>query len=167
MQTTLMVEPMVPADWDAVRSIYGQGIRTGHATFETSPPSSWDAWDEEHLAHCRLMARLDDRAVGWAALSPVSDRCAYGGVAEVSVYVAEDVRGRGVGSKLLGALIIDSEREDIWTLQAQIFPENAGSIALFERKGFRIVGRRERLGELDGVWRDVVLLERRSNVAGR
>ena len=167
MQSTLTVEPMMPWDWDAVRAIYEDGIRTGDSTFDTEAPVAWDTWDAEHLAHCRLVARIDDRVVGWAALTSVSDRCAYGGVAEASVYVAESARGRGVGSKLLGALIIDSEREDIWTLQAGIFPENEASVGLFERKGFRIVGNRERLGELNGVWRDVLLLERRSRVAGR
>ena len=161
-----MVAPMVPSDWAEVRAIHEQGIRTGHATFETTP-QAWDAWDAGHLSHCRLVARAGERVLGWAALSPVSDRCAYGGVAEASVYVSEGSRGMGVGSKLLGALIIDSEREDIWTLQAGIFPENTASLALFQGKGFRIVGLRERLGELDGRWRDVLLLERRSRVAGR
>ena len=166
MQSTFLVEAMQPVDWADVRAIYEDGIRTGHSTFETTPPS-WDTWDAEHLNHCRLVARISDRVVGWAALSSVSDRCAYSGVAEASVYVAENERGKGFGSRLLGALIIDSEREDIWTLQAGIFPENTGSVGLFERKGFRIVGRRERLGELNGAWRDVLLLERRSRVAGR
>lgn len=166
MEATLVVEAMRPGDWDEVRAIYEQGIRTGDATFETSPPS-WDEWDATHLAHCRLVARMDGRIVGWGALSPTSDRCAYSGVAEASVYVAEDARGRGVGGRVLGALILDSEREDIWTLQAGVFPENEGSLALFQRRGFRIVGKRERLGELHGRWRDVLLLERRSRVAGR
>lgn len=166
MQRTLTVTSMLPSDSDAVLAIHEQGIRTGDATFETTPPS-WEAWDAQHLSHCRLVARLDDEIVGWAALSDVSDRCAYSGVAEASVYVAETARGLGVGSKLLGALIIDSEREDIWTLQAGVFPENVASLALFKRKGFRTVGVRERLGELNGRWRDVLLLERRSRVAGR
>ena len=166
MQQTLVVDAMLPEDWPAVKAIHEEGIRTRNATFETVAPG-WETWDAQHLAHCRLVARIDDEVVGWAALAPVSDRCAYGGVAEVSVYVAERTRGHGVGKKLLGALIIDSEREDLWTLQAQIFPENTTSLALFEQKGFRTVGTRERLGEMDGVWRDVVLLERRSRVAGR
>lgn len=166
MQETLLVEAMQPDDWPEARAIHEEGIATGHSTFETAAPT-WQTWDAEHLNHCRLVARLGEHVVGWAALSPVSDRCAYAGVAEASVYVGENARGKGVGSKLLGALIIDSEREDIWTLQAGIFPENEASIALFERKGFRIVGRRERLGELNGAWRDVLLLERRSRVAGR
>lgn len=167
MQSTLTIEPMVPTDWDDVRRIYEDGIRTDNATFDTEAPAAWDTWDAQHLAHCRLVARVDDRVVGWAALSPVSDRCAYGGVAEASVYIGESARGHGVGAKLLGALIIDSEREDIWTLQAQIFPENEASIRLFQSKGFRTVGTRERLGELHGTWRDVLLMERRSRVAGR
>jgi phosphinothricin acetyltransferase len=166
MLETLVIDAMTPADWPAVRAIHEDGIRTGHSTFDTSSPS-WETWNEGHLNHCRLVARLGDRVVGWAALSPVSDTCAYSGVAEVSIYLSEGARGHGIGSKLLGALIIDSEREDIWTLQAGIFPDNRSSIALFESKGFRIVGRRERLGELNGVWRDVMLLERRSRVAGR
>ena len=166
MQETLVIEAMQPADWPQVRDIHEEGIATGDSTFETASPT-WEAWDADHLNHCRLVARVGDRVVGWAALSAVSDRCAYAGVAEASVYVAADTRGRGVGSKLLGALIIDSEREDIWTLQAGIFPENEASVSLFERKGFRVVGRRERLGELKGQWRDVLLLERRSSVAGR
>jgi phosphinothricin acetyltransferase len=166
MLDTIAIDALQPADWAAVRTIHEEGIRTGHSTFDTSSPS-WESWDEAHLNHCRLVARLGDRIVGWAALAGVSDTCAYAGVAEVSIYVSEEARGKGIGDKLLGALIIDSEREDIWTLQAGIFPENTASLALFERKGFRAVGRRERLGELNGEWRDVMLLERRSRVAGR
>lgn len=166
MQHTILINAMQPADWPQVRAIYEEGIRTGNATFEKAAPA-WDAWDAQHLAHCRLVARAGNDVIGWAALAPVSETCAYAGVAEASLYVAERARGRGVGARLLGALIIDSEREDIWTLQAGIFPENHASLALFQRKGFRVVGTRERLGELDGVWRDVLLLERRSRVAGR
>lgn len=159
------LRPMTPADWPDVSRIYGEGIATGDATFETSVPS-WESWDAAHLAEPRLVALAGDRMAGWAALSPVSDRCAYGGVAEVSVYVAGDARGRGVGGLLLGELVAASERAGLWTLQAGIFPENVVSLALHERHGFREVGRRERLGKLAGRWRDVLLLERRSRVVG-
>jgi L-amino acid N-acyltransferase YncA len=148
-----------------VRDIYAQGIATGQATFETTIPG-WSDWDGAHLGDARLAAVSDGRVVGWAALSPVSDRCAYGGVAEVSVYVAEDQRGRGVGSLLLRRLVEESEAVGIWTLQAGIFPENIGSVRLHLEAGFREVGTRERLGKLGGVWRDVLLLERRSARVG-
>jgi phosphinothricin acetyltransferase len=148
-----------------VRTIYQQGIATGNATFETETPT-WEAWDAGHLPTCRLVAGKDGRIVGWAALSPVSGRCVYAGVAEVSVYVAADARGQGIGKALLSALVEASEQEGIWTLQAGIFPENEASIALHKRCGFRVLGRQERLGQMDGVWRDVLLMERRSNVVG-
>lgn len=154
-----------PSDWKAVRQIYVQGIETGMATFETTAPE-WSDWDRDHLPAPRLVAVSRSRVVGWAALTPVSDRCAYGGVAEVSVYVAEDQRGRGVGSLLLRRLIEDSEAAGIWTLQAGVFPENAGSVRLHLDAGFREVGIRERLGRLNGEWRDVLLLERRSQRVG-
>lgn len=159
------VRAMTPGDGERVLEIYGEGIAAGHATFETEVPS-WDEWDRGHLEACRLVAEEDERVLGWAALSPVSDRCVYGGVAEVSVYVGEAERGRGVGSGLLRALVKASEDEGLWTLQAGIFPENEASVALHRRCGFRVVGRRERLGRLDGSWRDVLLLERRSDVVG-
>lgn len=153
------------ADWPAVRAIYAEGIATRNATFETATPE-WEAWDRAHLPDCRLVARIDGDVAGWAALSPVSDRCVYGGVAEVSVYVGTDFTGRGVGGALLEALIGASEAEGLWTLQAGVFPENEASISLHRKHGFRQVGIRERLGRLDGEWRDVALLERRSDVAG-
>jgi len=152
-------------DWDAVRAVYQQGIATGNATFEKSAPE-WEKWDREHLRACRLVARAGREVLGWAALTPVSGRCVYAGVAEVSVYVARRARGRGIGLALLSALVSASERENLWTLQAGIFPENAASIELHKRAGFRILGTRERLGCLDGRWRDVVLMERRSAIAG-
>ena len=152
-------------DWQQVRAIYLDGIATGQATFETQPPS-WEQWDADHLAACRLTARGDGQILGWAALSPVSDRCTYAGVAEVSVYVSARHRGRGSGRRLLTALIAAAEEQGLWTLQAGIFPENRASIALHIDCGFREVGRRERLGCLHGIWRDVMLLERRSNVVG-
>lgn len=156
---------MRPADWPEVRRIYAEGISTGHATFEAEPPA-WDAWDAGHRPDCRLVVRDGDSLLGWAALAPVSGRCVYGGVAEVSVYVAQAARGRGVGRRLLGALIEESERQGIWTLQAGIFPENESSLRLHRAVGFRDVGRRERLGRLGGDWRDVMLLERRSAEVG-
>ena len=156
---------MTPDDWPAVRAIYEEGIATGHATFQTSAPS-WDEWNADHLTACRLVAEEDDRMVGWAALTRVSGRCVYAGVAEVSVYVSSAARGRGVGGQLLSELVRESEQHGLWTLQAGIFPENAASVAIHERRGFRIVGRRERLGKMYGVWRDVLLLERRSRIAG-
>ena len=159
------IAPMTGQDWPAVREIYLQGIATGNATFEQSAPE-WREWDERHLPSCRLVARLEGRIVGWAALSPVSSRCVYGGVSEVSIYVAEDARGRGVGRQLLDALVNASEQNGIWTLQAGIFPENQASIKLHQETGFRIVGTRERLGCMDGRWRDIVLMERRSVVVG-
>ncbi len=159
------VEPMAPTDWEAVRAIYLQGIAGGNATFERDAPA-WPDWDAGHLSTCRLVARSAGRVVGWAALQPVSSRCVYGGVAEVSVYVDEAIRGRGVGRALLEAVVLESERAGIWTLQAGIFPQNTASLALHRDCGFREVGRRERLGQIDGAWRDVVLLERRSPVVG-
>jgi len=152
-------------DWAAVAEIYREGIETGHATFSTDVPS-WEAWDEEHLADCRLVAVEGDAILGWASLSAVSDRCVYGGVAEVSVYVRGGAQGRGVGRALLAGLIEASEAAGIWSLSAGIFPENAASVALHERLGFRLVGRRERLGQMNGWWRDVLLYERRSSTVG-
>lgn len=161
----LEIVPMLPEHWDAVREIFAQGIATGLATFETDVPE-WPAWDASHLGSCRLVGLRSGKVVGWAALSPVSDRCVYGGVAEVSVYVGADHRGTGVGGRLLARLIEESERAGIWTLQAGIFPQNQASVALHLRNGFREVGRRERLGQLNGEWRDVLMLERRSRVVG-
>jgi phosphinothricin acetyltransferase len=156
---------MRPEDWDGVRTIYLEGIATGNSTFERSPPD-WQAWDEGHLPCCRLVARVDSELLGWTALSAVSGRRAYAGVAEFSIYVAERSRGRGIGAALLQALINASEREGIWTLQSGIFPENTASLELCRRCGFRVVGTRERIGSMDGRWRDVVLLERRSAITG-
>jgi L-amino acid N-acyltransferase YncA len=155
------VQTMRPEDWPAVQAIYQAGIATGDATFETAAPS-WEAWDAAHLAAHRLVASEGDRVLGWAALAPISDRCAYAGVAEDSVYVAADTQGRGVGRLLLGALVASAERAGIWTVQTGIFPENQASVRLHQACGFRVVGVRERLGQLDGRWRDVLLLERRS-----
>jgi L-amino acid N-acyltransferase YncA len=152
-------------DWPAVRDIYSEGIATGNATFETETPE-WEKWDHGHLQDCRLVARDSQRILGWAALSPVSSRRVYSGVAEVSVYVASAARGRGMGKLLLQSLVEQSERCGIWTLQAGIFPENVPSIALHKSCGFREVGLRQKLGQRGGIWRDVLLLERRSSTVG-
>jgi phosphinothricin acetyltransferase len=158
----ISLEAMRPSDWESVRRIYLEGIATGNATFEPSAPS-WKKWDAAHRKDCRLVARgPDGELAGWAALSPVSERCAHAGVAEVSVYVASAARGLGVGRALLARLVRVSEEAGIWTLQAGIFPENAASMAIHERCGFRVVGFREKFGKLGDVWRDVALLERRS-----
>ena len=156
-----MIRALRAEDWPAVAAVYEEGIATRMATFETAAPA-WADWDAAHLAAHRLVAEEDDEVVGFAALSPVSSRCVYEGVAEESVYVAERARGRGVGRALLEALVDGSERDGIWTLQAGIFPENRASLALHHACGFRTVGIRERIGRLDGAWRDVVLLERRT-----
>jgi phosphinothricin acetyltransferase len=161
----LTITSIAPSDWESVRAIYREGIATGNATFETDAPD-WEAWDRSHLHSCRLVARLKQVIVAWAALSPVSSRAAYAGVAEVSLYVAAPARGQGIGATLLRALIEASERAGMWTLQGSIFPENAASLALVRACGFREVGRRERIGRLDGVWRDTILVERRSPVVG-
>ena len=156
------VRPITEHDWPTVRAIYDEGIATRNATFITSSPE-WPEWDSGHLPTCRLVATADGQVLGWAALSPVSSRCVYAGVAEVSVYVAASAQGRGIGRTLLSALVEASEAKGLWTLQAGILPENEASVAIHERCGFRIVGRRERLGKMDGVWRDVLLLECRSS----
>ena len=156
-----VIDQMRASDWEQVRAIYLEGIRTGHATFETEAPS-WEQWNDAHLPIARLVMRDGERVLGWAALSPVSKRQVYRGVAELTVYVAESARGRGIGRALLEALIIESERNGIWTLQASIFPENTASVELHRRCGFREVGRRERIAMLNGVWRDTLLFERRS-----
>lgn len=163
----IVLRPMTPHDWPSVRDIYAEGIATGDATFETEVPT-WERWDARHLADHRVVAvDADGRAVlGWAAVSPTSDRCVYAGVVENSVYVAAAARGRGVGRALLAGLVESTERGGIWTVQTGIFPENAGSIALHERAGFRLAGRRVRVAQLHGRWRDVLFYERRSTVVG-
>jgi L-amino acid N-acyltransferase YncA len=160
------IAAMTAADWPWVRTVYLEGVATGNATFEHTAPE-WEQWDAGHLPTCRLVARVDGRPAGWAALSRVSTRAVYAGVAELGIYVAEAVRGTGIGLALLAALIAESERNGFWTLQAAIFPENRASLALHAKAGFRVVGLRERLGAMNGRWRDVVLMERRSPVAGR
>lgn len=156
----LKLRALLPQDWTDVRRIYLEGIASGNSTFQTEAPA-WEQWDANHLQVCRLVAVIDDSVVGWAVLAAISARPVYRGVAEVSVYVAPAAHGKGIGSALMRELVAASERHGFWTLQAGIFPENTASLALHARAGFRQVGRRERMGQLHGVWRDVVLMERR------
>lgn len=161
----LQIQPLHKEHWPRVRAIYLEGIATGQATFQTTAPE-WEEWDEGHLPHSRLVALLEGEVVGWAALSPVSKRPHYSGVAEVSVYVGEGARGKKVGSALLAELVRQSEAAGVWTLQSSIFPENRASVRLHEAHGFRLMGRRERIARHYGVWRDTVILERRSKTVG-
>jgi Sortase and related acyltransferases len=165
-----VINKMTPDDWEQVRNIYQEGIATGHATFEREAPD-WERWNTTHLPEARLVVRDGDIIMGWAILSPVSSRFVYSGVAEVSLYVSTAKRHQGVGSALMATIIGASEKSGIWTLQAGIFPENKASLALVKKHGFHEVGRRERLGkmtygELAGIWRDVILVERRSKTVG-
>ena len=158
----ISIDTLQPADWPAVAAILAEGIATGLATFETAVPS-WETWDATHLPAPRLVARsADGRVLAWAALVPVSRRACYAGVAELSIYVAEDARGQGIGRALLEALVRAAEAAGYWTLQAVVFPQNAASVALHERCGFRLVGRRERIAQLGGRWQDTLLYERRA-----
>lgn len=164
-QMPITIHPMTSAHGPSVLAIYEAGISTGNATFQTAAPT-WEEWDATHLKSCRLVALEDNKVLGWAALTPVSGRCVYAGVAEVSVYVATAAQGKGTGTALLQALIQQSEENKLWTLQAGIFPENTGSIKIHEACGFRIVGRRERIGKMGDTWRDTLLLEKRSTKVG-
>ncbi len=152
-------------DWKNASKIYSEGIATDNATFEQRVPT-WEEWDKNHLKTCRIAAEINEVVVGWACLSPVSDRCVYGGVAEASVYISKVHRGAGVGTQLLNRLIEESEMEGFWTLQAGVFPENTASLMLIEKLGFRQIGYREKVGKMNGVWRDTILLERRSKKIG-
>lgn len=156
------IRNLIPSDWDQVKIIYEKGIATGNATFQTSAPL-WEEWNSAHLQNCRIVMEEDRCVVGWAALTPVSSRCVYAGVAEVSVYVDTAHLGKGIGLKLLHQLILLSEVDGIWTLQAGIFPENQASLKIHQKAGFRILGTREKIGKQHGVWRDTILLERRSD----
>jgi phosphinothricin acetyltransferase len=156
---------MQPMHWPEVKKIYEEGIKTGHATFQLEAPA-WESWDKSHLELPRLVAISNNLVVGWAALSRVSERCVYAGVAEVSIYIASAFRGTGLGKQLLKELVFESEKNNFWTLQAGIFPENLPSIAIHEQNGFRKVGVREKIGKLNGVWRDTLLFERRSRLIG-
>ena len=157
------LRPLEPEDWPAVAEIYWDGMRDGLATFETEVPA-WEEWDRGHLPHHRLVAEILGEVVGFAAFAPASSRRCYAGVAENSVYVARSARGLGIGRALLEALIEEAEEAGIWTIQTSIFPENRASLALHERCGFRVVGKRERIARRDGIWRDTLFLERRSEV---
>lgn len=161
----LSFRPMTAGDWTSVAEIYKQGVETGNATFQQSIPD-WNEWDKGHLKSCRLVAIINDKIIGWAALSPVSSRHVYRGVAEVSIYVDNKLKGQKIGTKLLERLIEESEKDNFWTLQAGIFPENKVSLKMHETLGFRIVGYRERIGKMDNTWRDTVLMERRSKKVG-
>lgn len=161
----MQIIPLVPGHWEAVKKIYEEGIATGNATFQTAAPA-WEEWDQSHAQKARLVAIENDTILGWAAITPVSGRCVYAGVGEVSVYVSAAARGRGIGKQLLLALIAESENNNYWTLQAGIFPENIASIAIHEACGFRLIGKRERIGKMNGVWRDTLLLEKRSTKTG-
>lgn len=165
MEHDILIGKMLQEDWNQVRDIYLEGIATGQATFQKEAPS-WEEWNRSHVSECRIVARYNGRVVGWAALTPVSSRCVYSGVAEVSVYVSENAVGKGIGSKLLYHLILRSEEQGFWMLQSSIFPENAASMKIHMKNGFRELGRRERIGKMDGAWRDTVLLERRSDKVG-
>jgi|SRR6185369_5451110 L-amino acid N-acyltransferase YncA len=156
----MKLRSMLPEDWPEVRRIYLEGIASGNSTFQTEAPT-WEQWDANHLQACRLVAVQGGSVVGWAVIAAISARPVYRGVAEVSVYVTSSVHGQGVGNALMQELVSASERHGFWTLQAGIFPENVASLAVHAKAGFRQVGRRERMGQLHGVWRDVVLVERR------
>jgi len=165
MNQQIVIDKMIPSDWDRVREIFIEGIQTGNATFRTEAPT-WDDWEKDHLRPCRLVAKHDGEVLGWVALSPISSMIAFSGVAEVSIYIASRAAGMGIGSKLLKQVIDTSEQYKIWTIQSMIFPENTASINLHRKFGFEEVGTRRQIGKLNGVWRDVVLLERRSTVIG-
>ena len=157
---------LIAQDWQQVKEIYEEGIATGNATFQSAAPD-WDEWDQSHVKNSRIVA-VDDASniLGWAALTPVSSRCVYAGVAEVSVYVSDKARGKGIGKSLLKELIRQSEQNGFWTLTAGIFPENEASLKIHQQAGFKVLGIRERIGKMNGEWRNTVLLERRSDVAG-
>jgi phosphinothricin acetyltransferase len=161
----LRIDALQGSDWARVRAIYLEGLATGEASFETEAPS-WDAWNAAHLEYSRLVVREGTEVVAWAALSPMSRRRCYAGVAEFSLYVAGAARGRGVGRRLLAALVASSERHGIWTLFGSTFPENEASLRVQAACGFRVLGRRERIAQHRGVWRDTVITERRSRVVG-
>lgn len=161
----MKIRKMAPEDWPSVSKIYAEGIATGMATFEKTVPT-FEKWDSAHVHECRFVAVGHFGVLGWVALSPVSGRCVYGGVAEVSIYISAKSRGKGVGKKRMEHLIKQSEKNEFWTLQSGIFPENTASIDLHEKMGFRYIGKRERIAKLDGQWKDNLLFEKRSTVVG-
>ena len=161
----MQIIDLLTEHWESVKKIYEDGIATGNATFQTSAPT-WEEWNQAHIPIPRLIAIANDEILGWAALTPVSGRCVYAGVAEISIYIGSIARGKGIGKQLLNQLIEESEKQNIWTLQSGIFPENKASISLHQSAGFRIIGKREKIGMMDGKWRDIVLLEKRSHTIG-
>lgn len=161
----MQIVDLLPDHWESVKKIYEDGIATSKATFQTSAPT-WEEWNQAHIPIPRLIAIENDEILGWSALTPVSGRCVYAGVAEVSIYIGSIARGKGIGKQLLNQLIEESEKQNIWTLQSGIFPENKASISLHLSAGFRIIGIREKIGMMDGKWRDIVLLEKRSHTIG-
>lgn len=161
----MRIRSLLSNDWSSVATIYEEGINTGIATFEKEVPT-WENWNTTHMQSCRIVAENEDKVIGWGALTPISSRCVYAGVAEVSVYVSQNKRGNGIGKKLLEELIKLSETEGLWTLQSGIFPENKASIELHKKVGFRIIGYKEKIGKLNGVWKDNCIMERRSKIVG-
>ncbi|MDB5122001.1 MAG: ywnH [Mucilaginibacter sp.] len=159
------IEPLTEKHWPEVAAIYKSGVATGNASFSLAEPD-WNGWDKAHVKNCRLVATENGTVLGWVALTAITDQCVFAGVAEVSVYVAENARGKGIGKQLLKTVIDESEKNNFWTLEARIFPENLASVKIHEENGFRIIGSRERIGQLNGVWRDTLLLERRSVKVG-
>jgi len=165
MNKDIVIAEMHNSDWDVVREIFIEGIGTANATFRTEAPT-WEKWNKDHLTNCRFVAKQNEEVVGWVALSQISSMPAFSGVAEVSIYISSSAAGMGVGSRLLEHVIDASEKNNIWTIQSMIFPENIASINLHRKFGFEEVGTRKQMGRLNGVWRDVVLLERRSSIVG-
>jgi len=165
MFSSIKILPLIPKHWVEVKKIYEQGLKTGIATFETESPN-WEEWNQSHLSICRFVAIQEEKVIGWVALSPVSSRCVYGGVAETSIYIDEKFQGKGIGKMLLSEVIASSEENNYWMLQAGVMPANIGSIKLHESMGFRIVGYREKISKLNDVWMDNIFLERRSKVVG-
>jgi L-amino acid N-acyltransferase YncA len=161
----ILFDSMQPTDWQMVKIIYEEGIATGNATFQQSAPD-WEEWNNSHLQCCRIVAKENTALMGWATLTQVSGRCVYAGVAEVSVYVSANARGQGLGKQLQEKMVEESEANNIWTLQSGIFPENIASIKIHEACGFRIPGRREKIGQMNGIWRDTILMERRRKKIG-
>ena len=161
-----MIEPLSPEHWEAVKRIYENGIATGDATFQTAAPATWELWDNGHITHSRFVAKSDNKVIGWVALSPTSARDCYRGVCELSIYIDDDYRGKGIAKLLMQAVVQSSEANGVWSLYSSTFPENKASIALQKKFGFREIGYREKIAQQNGVWRDTVLLERRSKVVG-
>lgn len=163
---SIQVRPLLPEDWQSVKTIYEKGIATGNATFQATAPPAWEIWDKAHLAHSRFVAILDETIVGWVALTPTSARDCYKGVAELNIYVDPEYAGKGIGNHLVEALVASSEANGIWTLYSSTFPENKASVGLQKKFGFREIGYRERIAQQNGIWRNTLIMERRSQVVG-